>query len=121
MLDYLTSYRADDNWLNASVDKENAYAATNFPFEVMTIYPDFFNYPVDDTERAAILLHEAQHLKGADEKEAYEFVWKNRKKLGWTKEKYGSSIIYQNVRRQTREYAPQLFVCNLNEYADCTE
>jgi hypothetical protein len=121
LLDYLTSYRADDNWLNASVVKENAYAATNFPFEIMTVYPDFFKYPVDETERAAILLHEAQHLKGADEKEAYEFVWKNRKKLGWTKDKYASSIIWQNVRRQTKEYAPNLFVCNLNEFGDCTE
>ncbi len=121
LLNYLTSYRADDNWLNASVLKENAYAATNFPFEIMTVYPDFFMYPVDDTERAAILLHEAQHLKGADEREAYQFVWKNRKKLGWTKEKYETSIIWQNIRRQTREYAPVLFVCNLNEFSDCTE
>ena len=58
----------------------------------MTIYPDFFQFPADDTERAAILFHEAKHLEGKDEKEAYEFVWKNRKKLGWTKEKYGNSI-----------------------------
>ena len=121
LLDHLTAFRANDNWLNASVQKENAYAATNFPFEIMTVYPDFFKYPVDDTERAAILLHEAQHMKGSDEKEAYEFVWKNRKKLGWTKENYGGSIIWQNVRRQTREYAPHLFVCNLNEFGDCTE
>jgi hypothetical protein len=87
----------------------------------MTIYPDFFTYPVDETERAAILLHEAQHLKGADEKEAYEFVWKNRKRLGWTKEIYGNSVIWLNVRKQTREVAPELFVCPANEYADCTE
>lgn len=121
LLDYLTAFRGDDHWLNASVEKENAYAATNFPFEIMTIYPDFFKYPLDDTERAAILLHEAQHLRGANEKQAYEFVWKNRRKLGWTKEKYASSIIWQNVRRQTREYAPNLFVCRLNEFGDCTE
>src|SRR4051812_19116321 len=49
-------YRGDDNWLNSSVAKENAYAATNFPFEIMTLYPDFFTYPTDDVERAAILL-----------------------------------------------------------------
>jgi hypothetical protein len=67
-------FRANDNWLNASVEKENAYAATNYPFEIVTIYPDFFRFTVDDTERAAILLHEAQHLKGKDEKESYEFV-----------------------------------------------
>lgn len=121
LLRYLTAYRGTDNWLNASTRDENAYAATNFPVEIMTIYPDFFIYPNDDTERAAILLHEAQHLKGADEKEAYEFVWKNRKQLGWTKENYGGSVVWRNVRKQTKEIVPHLFVCEMNEFADCTE
>jgi hypothetical protein len=121
ILNYLTSFRGNDNWLNASTKFENAYAATNFPFEIMTVYPDFFIYPIDDTERAAILLHEAQHLKGADEEEAYEFVWRNRKRLGWTKETHGSSIVWQNIRRQTQEFAPNLFVCDWNEARDCTE
>ncbi len=121
LLKYLTSFRSNDNWLNASTRLEDAYAATNFPFEIMTIYPDFFDYTRDDTERAAILLHEAQHLKGADEKEAYEFVWRNRKQLGWTREKYGSSPVWRNVRKQTQEYTPNLFVCEGNELGDCTE
>lgn len=121
LLRHLTSFRSNDNWLNASTKLENAYAATNFPFEIMTVYTDFFTYSADDTERAAILLHEAQHLKGADEEEAYEFVWRNRKKLGWTKETYGDSIIWRNVRRQTKEFAPKLFVCEWNEAGDCTE
>ncbi len=121
LLKYLTSFRADDNWLNASTREENAYAATNYPFEIMTIYPDFFQYPQDDIERAAVLLHEAQHLKGADEKEAYEFVWKNRKQLGWTKDKYANSTVWKNVRRQTKEICPKLFVCDVNEFGDCTE
>jgi hypothetical protein len=121
LLRYLTAYRRTDNWLNASMRKENAYAATNFPFEIITIYPDFLTYPKDDVERAAILLHEAQHLIGADENEAYEFVWKNRRQLGWTKETHGGSIVWRNVRRQTREIAPHLFVCEANEFADCTE
>jgi hypothetical protein len=121
LLKYLTSFRANDNWLNASTREENAYAATNYPFEIMTVYPDFFNYPSDDIERAAVLLHEAQHLKGADEKEAYEFVWKNRKRLGWTKEQYAGSTVWKNVRRQTQEICPHLFVCDVNEYGDCTE
>lgn len=120
VLRYLTMFRSTDNWLNASIEKENAYAATNFPFEIMTLYPDFFTIPLDDTERAAILLHEAQHLQGKDEKEAYEFVWKNRKRLGWTIEKYAGSTVWQNVRRQTREYSPGLFVCDFNEFGDCT-
>ncbi|MCY7346904.1 MAG: hypothetical protein LH614_11870 [Pyrinomonadaceae bacterium] len=121
LLKYLTSFRGNDNWLNASTKTENAYAATNFPFEIMTIYPDFFTYSTDDVERAAILLHEARHLKGADEKEAYEFVWRNRHKLGWTKEFYEHSIVWQNVRKQTKEFAPNLFVCGSNEIGDCTE
>ena len=121
VLKYLTVFRADDNWLNASVEKENAYAATNFPFEITTVYPDFFTYTVDDIERAAILLHEAKHLQGKDEKEAYEFVWKNRKLLGWTGENYRRSIIWRETRKLTKEYSPNLFVCDFNEYGDCTE
>jgi len=121
LLEDFTIFRADDNWLNASVPKENAYAATNFPFEIMTLYPDFFTYPVDDTERAAILLHEARHLAGKDEKDAYAFVWKNRKRLGWTEDKYRSSVVWRNVRDQTRDNAPNIFVCDSNEFGDCTQ
>ncbi len=121
LLEYLTAFRSNDNWLNASIEKENAYAATNYPFEIITLYPDFFEVPVDDTERAAILLHEAKHLQGADEKEAYEYVWKHRKQLGWTKETHSNSLIWNNVRNQTKEYAPHLFVCDTNEYSDCTQ
>lgn len=121
LLRHLTVYRGNDNWLNASTRLENAYAATNYPFEIMTIYPDFFSATADDLERAAILLHEAQHLKGADEKRAYEFVWRNRKTLGWTQADYRSSVVWRNVRKQTREYAPDLFVCNWTEFNDCTE
>ena len=120
-LRYLTAYRATDNWLNATTREENAYAATNFPFEIMTIYPEFYKYPIDDVERAAVLLHESQHLRGADEKEAYEYVWRNRKKLGWTREVYGTSEMWLNVRKQTREFAPNLFVCDGKVYNDCTE
>jgi len=121
LLNHLTNFRGNDNWLNASTRFENAYAATNFPFEIMTVYPEFFLYPADDTERAAILLHEAQHLKGADEKEAYEYVWRNRKKLGWTRETHGNSVVWRSIRRQTQEFAPNLFVCDWNEGDDCTE
>ena len=121
LLKYFTVFRSNDNWLNASVEKESAYAATNFPFEIITLYPDFFTYPVDDIERAAILLHEAKHLQGMDEKEAYEFVWRNRARLGWTSENYGDSTIWLETRKLTREHVPELFVCEMNDYADCTE
>src|SRR3982751_4027838 len=83
LLKHFTVYRSNDNWLNSLIDKENAYAATNFPFEIVTLYRDFFDFPADDIERAAILLHESKHLQGYGEKEAYEFVWKSRAQLGW--------------------------------------
>jgi len=121
LLEKFVVFKSDDNWLNASVAKEDAYAATNFPFEIVTLYPDFFTYPVDETERAAILLHESKHLKGADEHDAYEFVWKHRNQLGWTKEKYVSSVVWRNIRRQTRDNVPALFNCDVNEFGDCTE
>src|SRR5688572_8312594 len=114
-------FRANDNWLNASVEKENAYAATNFPFEIVTLYPDFFRYPVDDVERAAILLHEAKHLQGKDEKEAYEFVWKNRQRLGWTSATYHDSVIWRETRKLTKEHVPNIFVCDFKDYGDCSE
>ncbi|MEO7539829.1 MAG: hypothetical protein ABIV21_07365 [Pyrinomonadaceae bacterium] len=121
LLENLTTFRADDNWLNASVAKENAYAATNFPFEIITLYPDFFTYPVDDTERATILLHEARHLRGQNEADAYRFVWENRKRLGWTQGQYSESPVWQNVRKQTRENVPDLFLCDTNVLGDCDE
>ncbi len=120
-LEHLAAFRASDNWLNASVAKENAYAATNFPFEIVTLYSDFFTYPIDDTERAAILLHEAKHLAGADEREAYEFVWKHREQLGWTFTEYADSVVWQNIRNQTKDNVPEMFVCAEMAYFDCTE
>lgn len=121
MLKRLAVFRSNDNWLNASVAKESAFAATNFPFEIVTVYPEFFTYPIDDTERAAILLHESKHLQGADEKEAYEFVWRNRKKLGYVADIYNASPVFIEIRKQTREFAPNLFVCDANPTGDCTE
>lgn len=121
LLRYLTAYRSEDNWLNASTREENAYAATNFPFEIMTVYPDFFMYSQDDVDMAAILLHEAQHLLGADEPEAYDYVWRNRHRLGWTRATHGSSKVWLNTERQTREVAPNLFACAGKTDGDCTE
>ncbi len=119
LLARFTAFRSTDHWLNAAVAKENAYAATNFPFMIMTLYSDFFTYPVDDVERAAILLHEARHLRGEGEKEAYGFVWRNRARLGWTKQNYEFSPVWLNIRQQTREYAPELFSCLDKDFAEC--
>lgn len=121
LLDKITVFRADDNWLNATVAKENAFAATNFPFAIITLYSDFFTYPTDDVERAAILLHESRHLRGEDEHAAYRYVWLNRKQLGWTGDKYADSQVWDNIRRQTREHVPELFNCPQRRSTDCTE
>ena len=121
LLSNFSVFRSEDNWLNASVAKENAYAATNFPFEIITLYPDFFTYPEDDTERAAILLHESRHLRGEDEHDAYSFVWTHRQQLGWIEKQYGDSVVWRNIRKQTKDNVPELFICDANEFGDCTE
>ncbi|MDH3529839.1 MAG: hypothetical protein OEQ28_09760, partial [Acidobacteriota bacterium] len=54
LLRRVATFRVSDNWLNSFVEDENAYAGTNFPFEVITLYPDFFEKSVDEAERAAI-------------------------------------------------------------------
>src|SRR5215212_8380635 len=97
LLRRLTNFRTTDNWLNTYAGHANAYASTNFPFEIMTLYPDFFRYPKDDVERAVILLHEARHLAGAGEEEACASVWRDKARLGWTRERYGETRVWQNV------------------------
>jgi hypothetical protein len=114
------AFRATDNWLNEKTRQEDAYAATNFPFQIVTLYESFFKYPKDDTERAMVLLHEAQHLQGAGETEAYEYVWRNRKKLGWNESTYGKTEVWRNVFSFTKKNAPNLFLCSFNENGDCT-
>ncbi|HMT08196.1 MAG TPA: hypothetical protein PKA82_09335 [Pyrinomonadaceae bacterium] len=121
LLRNVTTFRSTDNWLNSSVAKENAYAATNFPFAIITLYSDFFTYPSDEVERAAILLHEVKHVQGMDEHEAYEFVWRNRRHLGWTRDKYLESPVWENIRKQTKDNVPELFTCIEFEASDCTE
>jgi hypothetical protein len=120
-LRHLVSYRVTDNWWNRWNGHNDAYAATNFPFEVVTLYPDFFTKPVDDTERAVVLLHESYHLAGAGEGTAFAGVWRDKQKLGWTKDKYGATRVWQNVREFTAQNAPQLFRCGTDAKQDCLE
>lgn len=120
LLRRLTVFRNTDNWLNSLTQKENAYAAANFPFNIITLYPDFFTKAQDDTERAMILLHEVQHLKGANEREAYEFAWRNREKVGWTILSHGTTESYINIEAMTRETVPELFSCADKMWDDCT-
>ena len=121
MLGNIVSFRSTDNWWNSYTGHADAYAATNFPFQVVTLYPEFFTLPVDDTERAAVLLHEAQHLYGANEPRAFNDTWRARTQLGWTKAAYGETQVYRGVRELTREYAPQIFLCGVSGDRDCTE
>lgn len=121
LLRRLTNFRTTDNWLNAYAGHANAYASTNFPFEIVTLYPDFFRYPADDAERAVILLHEARHLAGDDEEEACAAVWRDKERLGWTREQYGRTRVWQNVSELSRRYAPKLFDCGPDGKKDCYE
>jgi hypothetical protein len=117
----LASYRATDNWWNKWNGHRDAYAATNFPFEVVTLYPDFFTKPTDDTERAVILLHEAYHLAGANEQGAFAGTWRDKQRLGWTKDAYGQTHVWRSVREFTAQNAPELFRCGADGKTDCLE
>ena len=98
MLRHFANYRATDNWWNRYQGHQQAYAATNFPLGVVTLYRPFFTVAVDDTERAAILLHEAQHLFGAGEEEALQRVWDEKDRIGWTADTYGDTKVWKNTK-----------------------
>ena len=117
----VTRYRMTDNWLNRKIGHDSAYAATNFPFEIVTLYQPFFDDPIDDRERAGILLHEAFHLLGHGEEETCARTWLSREQLGWTSQNYRNTKVYISVITYTRQHAPQLFDCGPNHQSDCTE
>jgi hypothetical protein len=121
VLRHLVSYRSTDNWWNRYVGHLTAYAATNFPFGVVTLYPTFFKYPVDDVERATILLHEASHLFGDREEAALQRVWIEKEKLGWTAARYGHTRVWKNTREWTAGSVPVLFRCGEDGQSDCLE
>ena len=121
MLRNVVFYRSSDNWWNKHVGHQNAYAATNFPFAVVTLYPAFFRYPVDATERASILLHEAQHVFGVDEPTALQRVWLAKRRLGWTAERYSRTRVWRNTREWTKDAAPVLVQCGGDQQSDCVE
>lgn len=121
LLRSVVMFRRGDNWLNSLAKRDSAYAATNFPFQIVTLYPDFYGKAIDDTERAMILLHEAQHLKGKDEAAAYAYVWQQRDRLGWTQLSHGTTPSYITIGELTRTYAPELFTCPNKVWRDCTE
>ncbi len=119
VLRHVVSFRTTDNWWNMQVGHHDAYAATNFPFEVLTLYPEFFDVATDDTERAAILLHESYHLFGSGEAAALEGVWRNKSRIGWTADKYGETKVWKNTKDLTTSEVPQLFRCGTDGKTDC--
>ena len=121
MLQNVVFYRSSDNWWNTHVGHQNAYAATNFPFAVITLYPAFFRYPVDATERAAILLHESHHVFGADERTALQRVWLDKRRLGWTAQQYSRTRVWRNTKEWTNGAIPVLFQCGDDQQSDCVE
>jgi hypothetical protein len=114
-------FRGSDNWFNSAMLKADSYAATNFPFQIVTLYPDFYSKTTDKVERAMVLLHEAKHLESKDEAAAYAYVWQNRDRLGWTQLSHGTTATYVTISEQTRENAPDLFTCPDKVWNDCTE
>jgi len=118
VLKNLTNYRATDSWWNEYQGHESAYASTNFPLEIVTLYPAFFTDTVDDTERAAILLHEAQHLLGFDETHALDRTWREKARIGWTRDNYGNTKVFK-VTEGISFTATTLFQCKDNHHWDC--
>lgn len=115
----LVSYRATDSWWNRYVGHRDAYASTNFPFEVVTLYPEFFDLSTDDNERAAMLLHESYHLFGHGEQAALEGVWRDKQRLNWTADKYGQTPVWRATRHLTVSAIPKFFQCGADGHSDC--
>ena len=119
ILKHLTVFRGTDNWWNTYIGHREAYAATNFPFEIVTLYPEFFDLPVDDRERAAVLLHESRHLMGDGEDAALDFTWRNKQQLGWTADKYKQTRLWNATEPLTKARFPFMFQCGLDGKSDC--
>jgi hypothetical protein len=119
ILRHLTVFRSTDNWWNRYIGHREAYAATNFPFEVITLYPEFFSVPVDDNERAAVLLHESCHLMGSGEEAALGSTWRNKRRLGWTAEGYKQTRLWNATEQLTKAQFPYMFQCGPDGQSDC--
>jgi hypothetical protein len=119
VLRHATMFRSTDNWWNRWLGHHDAYAATNFPFEIVTLYPEFFKDPLDDRERAAMLLHEARHLLGDGEEAALRTTWMSKRRLGWTADRYKQTKVWDDTERLTRAQFPYLFQCGSDGKSDC--
>ncbi len=119
VLKHCTAFRSTDNWWNRYIGHREAYAATNFPFEVVTLYPEFFSLPVDDIERAAILLHESKHLFGSGEESALGSTWRDKRRLGWTADRYKQTRLWNATEPLTKAQFAYMFKCGPDGQSDC--
>lgn len=119
ILKHLTVFRSTDNWWNNYIGHREAYAATNFPFEIVTLYPEFFDVPIDEKERAAVLLHESRHLMGEGEDAALNSTWRNKQQLGWTADRYRQTRVWDATERLTKATFPFMFQCGPDGKSDC--
>jgi RHS repeat-associated protein len=76
-----TSFRSTPNWLTKIAQEDEAYAATNRLFFIVTLYEDY--YELSELERAAVLMHESYHLMGYGEEGAYSNVWLVKEDFGY--------------------------------------
>ncbi len=97
ILNHLTSFRSTDNWWNSYIGHHDAYAATNFPFEVVTLYPEFF----------------------ALEDAALQTTWKSKQRLGWTSDKYNRTQVWDATEDLTKARFPYMFQCGADGQSDC--
>jgi hypothetical protein len=74
---------------------------------------------IDDTERAAILPHEARHLLLGGEEAAFERVWREKRQIGWTVGNYGQIRPWANTREWTASSMPATFQCGPDHRSDC--
>ena len=119
VLRHATVFRSTDSWWNRYLGHRDAFAATNFPFEIVTLYPEFFETPVDDTERAAVLLHEARHLLGEGEEAALRSTWMAKQRLGWTADRYSGTKVWDSTERLTKAEFPYMFQCGSDGQSEC--
>lgn len=119
LLRHVVSFRSTDNWLNASTRAEDAYGATNKIFSIVTLYQDFFDKTADDTERAAILLHESYHVTGSGESGALRGVWVAKQQVGWDRQRYARTGVFEATHASTVLLAPELFTCGEDRLQDC--
>jgi len=89
--------------------KGGCFAAAHYGF--LFLDDQFFDQNLlhDSVERAAVLLHEAFHLEGGNEHDAYAGVWVNKEKFGWTETPYSHYFLWGQVKAETMNAAPELF------------